>query len=469
MNREKYWISAIVILAWCFYFVTSFFPHYFFNSNAWDLWIFNQSLWLYSHGHLWPNTLRHVDTLFADHFEILLFPLALFRYLLGSYTLLFFQGIFLLMGGWGIYLLWKEKWVDRTNVILAVTLYFSFFGIFQALIFDYHNNVTATWLIPWIYYFFHKKKYMSLFFIFMLFILAKENLWLLGFAISIGFLIDVRSRREFFLTCCLALISLGVFFILVKYIIPYFNHWNYAHWEYKKLGADMFSACKNLILSPIESFSILFNSSHKIHTWWILMLSWVILLISPRFLLVFLVLLGQKLFSESIAISGTQFHYSVEFAPFIAIAVLSLWAKNMNLAKYVSIFFIWINSIFVLTLPVFSGYSLFSYLKLSYVSSNRSAILYALDKIDPTSSVSASNTIVSHISFRKEIYLFPEIQDANYIIVDTQSQNIWPFMKKEEQELAISKISSRDYALVYQENGVYLWKRIWMKIISIPN
>jgi uncharacterized membrane protein len=46
--------------------------HYFFRSNAFDLGIFNQAMYLYAHGEVGPNTVRGVTTLLQDHAEILL-------------------------------------------------------------------------------------------------------------------------------------------------------------------------------------------------------------------------------------------------------------------------------------------------------------------------------------------------------------------------------------------------------------
>lgn len=453
-KSSLYWIFLIAII---FYGSISLGSHFFFNTNAWDLGIFNQTLWQYAHWSLWPNTLRHVDTLLADHVEILLFLFAPISFIFGSYTLLYMQLGMMSLWGYGIYKLavFLEK---DSHIIYSLCLYFTFFWLTQAFVFDYHNNVAAVWLIPWIYYFFLRKKFLLFAIVFLTFLLAKENMGILGVAISVSLYILTWDRRSRLVALVSAFISIAIFVYLIKFLIPLLNHGHYSHWEYSALGQDMASSLWFIVTHPIDSFLILFDTREKFYTFWLLMISWGFLLLQPAFLPVFLVLIAQKFLASNAAIAGFQFHYTVEFAPFIAMGLLFLSGKKS--LPFIAYAIIIVNVILIVALPIYTWEWLLRYMY-HYTTwfERRSEMQDLISQIPKNVSVSASNTIVPHISFRNHIFLFPEIQWADFIAVDTGTNNIWPFKSKEELLHAIEEISRDQYVIWYSGKYTVLFER----------
>jgi len=163
MKRLKFNIDKPLILIIAsfviFYVVISIVPHYTFNTNAFDLGIFNQALNSYSNFEIGPNTLRNVPTLFADHFEPIMLLFVPLYWVFGTYTLLLIQIPFIILGGIGVYYyIRKISKGGRVLGILAMLIFFLHYGVIQALAFDYHNNVVATSLIPWLFFFISEKK-----------------------------------------------------------------------------------------------------------------------------------------------------------------------------------------------------------------------------------------------------------------------------------------------------------------------
>lgn len=455
---NKILIFSIFFWAALFYSGISFSSHFFFDSNAWDLWIFNQTLWQYSQGHIWPNTIRHVDTLLADHFEILLFLYSPLSILFWTYTLLVLQVFMILFGWWGIYLIWVFLKKENKYILLALCMYFSFFWITQAFVFDYHNNVAAIWIVPWIYYFFMRSRFVMFFTFFLIFLLAKENLGILWFSIACSLFVLSRSPIEKKISVISGFIAIGIFILLIKIFIPALNSGGYDHWEYTTLWYDMFSSLVYIILHPIDSFFLLFDTDIKREAWIYILLSGAWLLLSRSFFMIFLVLVWQKFFSDHVWISGYQFHYTVEFAPFISLAYLLFFTKRYKVTIWFVVAFI--NFILIFTLPIYTGETLLRHhVKYLYQFERRAEISAFLQNLPKKSTVSASNTIVPHVSFRDSIFLFPETSSAEYILVDISSNNIWPFHSIEERDMAIKDISYKKYSIFYQGKYIIVFKK----------
>ena len=87
--------------------------------------------------------------LLSDHMDFSLMLLSPFSLIFGQYTLLIWQIISVIIGGFGVYHFLLAYTGDKRLSALAGMHLFLFFGIFSALSFDYHSNVYASMLIPW--------------------------------------------------------------------------------------------------------------------------------------------------------------------------------------------------------------------------------------------------------------------------------------------------------------------------------
>src|SRR5690606_24943581 len=179
IHQHRHFI-LISILFFVIYSLISLVNHYHFNTSAFDLGIFNQTLYHYSHLQLGPNTVRGVPILLADHFELILFLFAPLYWIFGSYTLLIVQILAVHFGALGLYLFIQHKTKDQWLALGSTLLFYLSFGVMNALAYDYHNNVVGIMFLPWLFYMFELKKFKSYYLFLALFLITKENMALVS-------------------------------------------------------------------------------------------------------------------------------------------------------------------------------------------------------------------------------------------------------------------------------------------------
>jgi uncharacterized membrane protein len=463
-NKQHQIFLLISLIFLILYSNLSLINHYNFRTNAYDLGIFNQTLWGYSQFELKANTIREVPNLLADHFEPILILFSPLVYLFGSYTLLIIQIIALILGGLGVYLLLLKKTKQNYLLILSGSLiFFLFFGVFDALNFDYHNNVIASALIPWLLYFFTLKNYKAYYLILTLFLLTKENMALISLFIGLSILIFENKKQKIH-GLITAVISLSYFFLVIKILIPFFNpNHNYVYLSsYSRLGDSFLEISKNIILNPIENLKSLFDHEIKLKMWRLILISGGFLaLFYFRYSIILIPIVFQKFLSQNQIYWGHLFQYSVEFAPFIALGSI-LILKKLKLNSKLALILVALN-IFVLFSVHFHDRTRITKIFLSdhyFLDYDREVLKQALDKIPQKASVSAQNSIVPHLAFRDEIYLFPKINDSEYIILNFNDDNLWPIKNLNDLKQEKNKIDqNKNYELIFFKKGIYLYRR----------
>ena len=134
LNKARIVRISVIIGFAIIYSVISLVNHYTFRTFAWDLGIYNQAMFDYSHFRINSNTVIQpcISNLLGDHFELVLPIISPLYYLFGYYTLLIVQIAAILMGGFGIY-----KYIELISnksymALLAMIQFFSFYGIYSA-------------------------------------------------------------------------------------------------------------------------------------------------------------------------------------------------------------------------------------------------------------------------------------------------------------------------------------------------
>ncbi|HEY4799718.1 MAG TPA: DUF2079 domain-containing protein, partial [Bacteroidia bacterium] len=87
------------------YSLLSLVNHYNFRTYAYDLGVQNSALWDYAHFRFNNCTLiqPELKNYLSEHFELFIMLLAPFSFVFGTYTLLIFQIVAVLFGGFGVY------------------------------------------------------------------------------------------------------------------------------------------------------------------------------------------------------------------------------------------------------------------------------------------------------------------------------------------------------------------------------
>ena len=244
----------------------SFVNHYHFRTFAFDLGLFNNAIYDFAHFRsnevtmLYPNHYTFLQTHFSL-FPVLVSPLF---WIFGSYSLLVFQLIMILFGGWGVYRftgLFTERFFLR---IMALLHFFSMWGIYSALAFDYHDNVIGAMFVPWIFYYFKKERWLPVLVFSVLLLISKENMALWAVFIFIGLALIYRkekTKRNFAMIWAGA--SAFYFLTVIFYIIPAFSPYSEAYTQfqmYSSLGNSAGEVLKNIFLHPVNTLRMLFEN-----------------------------------------------------------------------------------------------------------------------------------------------------------------------------------------------------------------
>ena len=156
--------TAALFSLW--YAAISFVNHHLLRTFAYDLGIKNQAIWDYAHFRWNYNSimaeLNGEINVLANHFEPVIALFSPLYWVFGHYTLLVVQWAAILLGGRAIWLLFQERLPAKPlYALLGIVSFYSFFGVFSALSFDFHTNVVAAMWVPWLFLAFYKKQHLA--------------------------------------------------------------------------------------------------------------------------------------------------------------------------------------------------------------------------------------------------------------------------------------------------------------------
>mgnify|MGYP000014693851 CR=1 FL=1 len=457
MEKKKPDIPLLVILLIyaIIYSLISLVNHYNFRTYGWDLGLYNNALYDYSHFQWNDETLvlpyLKISNSLGDHFSLLPLLLSPLVWLFGSWTMLLIQIAAVLWGGYGLFRFVFRLTGGKGISYCALVYFFSLWGIYSALSFDYHDNVVAAMLLPWFVYEVYEKKYFkaSLYLFFIL--VAKENmaLWMFFVCAGLAWLLGKEKMSLKYLAGA-ALVSALYFILVTKWVIPSIagQDTGYIHFRYDAAGHTMKEVFLFVISHPVQAFTLLFENHSGLPGWngikselhfVVLFSGGIVLLFYPQFLLMLIPVYFQKLFHNEPEKWGIYYQYSVEYVPVLAMAVFYAISRFRGrrlkqMLQYVAPLMAMIITFSVIENPVYK-YSLLEqarfYRKSHYEREfDVKEVHGALKKIPPAAKVSAQNMLVPHLALRDTIYYFPYLGDAEYVALLPGARSSYPLTEK---------------------------------------
>lgn len=455
--KSEPFLIVSLLLAAVVYGLISFVNHYCFRTYTLDLGAYTNALYDYAHGSFNDSTTfkELPENLLADHFDLYLPLFSPLVYLFGTYTLLVVQLCAVLLGAMGVYRYLELRFPDSSLKKYGLLYFLFFFGIFAAFSFDYHSNVVATMVVPWIFLAYEKRKWKQIILLSVFFLIAKENmaLWLVFLALGWSYLYrkDRVLRNVSFL---LAGLSIVYFVVITGVVMPALSrNGTYHHFHYTVLGADGMQALKHLCLHPLDSLYTLFvnhtvfpqNDYVKAEFWIVSAVCGLFCLRKPVFLLMLIPVVAQKLYHDNAALWGINQHYAIELAPLLTLGSFEAIATMRNrkwrtVSAVVAVILSFVCSIRVMDNTVAYAekaririYKAAHYNREFDIRKARE-VLAAIPEHVP---VSAQSPFVPHLALRPEVYQFPVIRNARYILLSPVN-NPYPLKK----ELYVQKVDS---------------------------
>lgn len=394
--------------------------------------------------------------------------------------MLVFQILFILFGGVGIYKYILRYSNSKKLANLAIIHFLSIWAIYSALAFDFHDNVVGAMFVPWFLYYVRYNKWglASLMLVFVL--ISKENMSLWMFFICLGLLVLHRKEKyKFKYISLFALIAVVYFIIVMKFIMPSLANegQDYMHFEYNALGDNFGEAILTILQRPGYIFSLLlenhinaksaFGTKSELH-FVVLLSGGIFLFLKPQYLIMLIPIYAQKLFNDDPGKWGINAHYSIEFAPILTIAAFS-WIieyqnqKRKQLFAYLLVAVTIVTSGSVLDNRVSRWYNSINhqfYKKRHYVRNFDVKQLHRIIRIIPDDAiVSAQTSIVPHLALRDKIYLFPDVNDAEYIVLNPAEENTYPINKDKYEELIESYRNNQNWEVFVEDETALIFKR----------
>lgn len=227
--------------------------HRLFQSNAYDLGIFDQAVYLLSRGVEPLVSLIGFHAL-GDHAAFVLYPLALLYWVFPSvYWLLAVQAIALASGGFFVWQLALDHGLKRAQAIALVWVYLLYPVVFNANLFDFHPEVMAVPALLGAIWAARRRNWLG-FIAAVLLVLSCKAVLSLTIA-ALGLWLLLAQRRSFgFLALALGIAWFG---ISTQIIIPAFSGEEaQAVGRYSYLGDSVLGILQICCGGPRSSWSI---------------------------------------------------------------------------------------------------------------------------------------------------------------------------------------------------------------------
>ena len=418
--------------------------HYYFRTYALDYGYYNQAFWDFAHFRVNANTV--FEPPLANYFQVhpgftllLLSPLYwLFNPIFGTYSLLIIQNVFMLLGGYGVYLLVRRKTENFWIAVLAFLHYNLLWGHYSALSADFIETTVASCMVPLFFLFFDRKRYFlaGIFFLFM--ITCKENMPIWFIFISLTLIFIYKDKRSRLIALGFGIFSFLYLVFIFKFLIPYFDNPDrpYSGFAYSALGNNPAEAVVHIIRHPIETFRLLFINhlgdkiydNIKAEFYLVFLLSGGLLLFwRPVYIIPFIPLIAQKMFNDAYGRWGILGFYSIEAVSLLTLAVF-LATSGIKKVKfrYVLYALLCFSTLAVTMIKMNHRTSVWydkskeHFFRSAFYQPGIDAqkIRKQIREVVPAGSpLAASQGIVPHFAYRPEIYMFPYVHDAEYIVL----------------------------------------------------
>jgi uncharacterized membrane protein len=455
MTKTLTWmISACALIL----FGCSSFRHALFQSNGFDLGLFDQAIYLISQGQEPIVSLAGFHFL-GDHAAFILYPLALFYKIYPDVHWLFaVQAIALSLGALPTFHLALQAGLKESQSIALAVVYILYPLIFNVNLFDFHLEVIALpallgailaaklnkvgWFCVAIGLILGCKAVLAL-------TVAAMGLWLLGF----------EKRR----LCGAISLLVGVawFLIATQLIIPIFSGSEAAAvGRYSYLGNSVIEIVQNLILKPELVLGRIFSlptleymALLLLPIIWGLSPSYVTPLIGaiPTFII--------NILSDSPAQRNLVHQYSLPILPFLLLSILGSLAAKKSWLLNKRIIILWSSVAFL----ALAKYGYFGSIYLNSLDTWK-ATREAVSQVTTNGSVLAPSQVTPHLTHRPLIKLaqqgseLVELTQFEYVFLNLRHPGFGSTQQVTTRLLERLK-KTPEFKLTYQRDDVFLFQK----------
>ncbi|MCE4563600.1 DUF2079 domain-containing protein [Maribellus sp. CM-23] len=459
--------------------------HFCFRSFTFDYGNYNFAFWDYSHFRI-SSIPTYPGNFLQDHFSFTLFYFTpvywLLNWLTGTYTLIIIQHVLMAVAAWYSYKLVRLKTGNLWIGIALIAYYYLLLGRFTMLSCDVNLAVMSSAFIPIFLYYFQIRKYLIAFIVFILALLSRENIPIWFIFIFVVLMLEHKKEKKVALLCIGGiLISLLYFILLFKVIIPSIENEEkqFTLFNYSALGENPGTALLFVFKHPIETLKLFFinhtenpaNNGIKVEFYLVYLISGGILLLwRPKYFIWLIPIVAQKVLNDAPLRWGIATYYSTEIITLLPLSVMLTISdiRNKKVQNYLTL----ITCIAALSMTIhkmdrsnvkvpdaFIPAKEKFYGKSFYHSPYQLLTTHKLiNEIPLEAKVSASDHLLAHLAQRQYIYLFPEVNDAEYIVFSV-FDNYFLMSHMENETRRNKYFNSPEWKVINEAFPVFLLKR----------
>lgn len=461
----RWWIVAgsIAILAFALMGGLAIYRHDSFRSHALDLGYLDQVAWNTAHGDAFAHTVKLSTwaSYFEGHFApAIAVAVPLFWLWDDVRIMLLFQAGVLGLAGMPIYALFREQ-----GEWLALAVLVAFYlnpWLHRANLQDFHTMLLATPLIALAVFGVLRGRYALAGLSLLATLLIKEDMGLVLALFGLYLLIFER-RRAWHWGMALLIVGPAWLAITTLVLIPRFadaDEYRILTHRYAFLGGGPEEAIQSLLRDPLLLFKQVLRRD-KVLAFGNFLASMAFLpLLGGGLLLVAIPLIWYMQLSDDHALAILQQWHPATYLPIyfgaILIALRRLPARWRNIpARNLAAGVLLLVSILAFVLD---GSALQLLQEPGMDPDRRQVIRSLIEQIPAEASVSAQDELLPHLSHRREIYLFPTVNDADYVLMDRLG-SIYPLQAEDYEVFWQASQDPPGYSIVHNDDGFLMLRR----------
>lgn len=462
-------VVCIGVIIFSLYFTAiSFLRYDNFYTGRFDLGNMTQTVWNTMHGRIFeftnPNGTNTISRL-AFHADFILIAFAPLYFLWDSpKVLLLMQVLISASGAFFVYALARDVIKNKPVAVVLALLYLLNPSMERATMYDFHAVTLATTFLLGAFYFLYKRRYAWFLILAILAGLTKEQIWaiiaLLGLYIAF-----IQKQRKLGLT--IFALSILAVYLLIWRIIPNAlgsQHFALSYYDNGDLSnSSPTSLLKRFLFSPQTEIPLLFEKGRITYIKQLLGPLGFLPLFGPFYLIFALPDFIINFSSNNANLYQIYYQYTAAITPFLFIAVIFGIAFILRKVPKLPISTLIVYLIFC---GIFGAY-LYGPLPgskepnlemLTRQLPYRQKLDDFLQTIPENASVSAGNSIGSHLSHRRQIFSLPNgIGQADYIVFRLGEAVTQPSKPFSQLKLTLEK--DPRYQQIFSDDGVVAFKK----------
>jgi uncharacterized membrane protein len=432
VRQEPLLFALVAVFAFAYAaYNTVRFPQYL--VPGYDLSIFDQTIWRYSHFELPKNTIRGFDNILGDHFSPILVVLAPLYWIWTDPRMLFAaQGLLIAAAIVPIFLFARPR-IGRVPSSLLAVAYALFWGISAAVAFDFHEVAFAPLLIALVVLFIDQRRWRAYWISLFLLLCVKEDMPVVVVFVGLYLLV----LREFRVGLITVAVGVAWYELATAVIMPALaGKHGFQYWWYGEIGSSPLDAIGNSIKHPGLLPHFLIDNPAKAKLILYLLVPFLFLILYSPLVLLAIPLIAERVYSTNTGLLENKFHYSLAIASVLALGAADGlrnlvdglgWRRWMRPIAIVATGAMVVGG-FILA----KRYPLYEEVHSAFWSTSKSEVNArydrALARIPPDASVMSLQLTLSHLAERDQVYgIKPETPLTDYIVVNLSNYFLGPF------------------------------------------